>query len=49
MSQSLRAGDGVDVIDVLMLDGQAHHLGANQTCATCDDDLHALLSYCMYR
>ena len=35
------AGDGVDVCDELMLDGRAHNLGANQTCATCNDDLHA--------
>jgi hypothetical protein len=35
------AGDGVDVCDELMLDGRAHHLRADHSCATCDDDLHA--------
>jgi hypothetical protein len=34
------ASNGVDVIDVLMFDGRTHDLGPNQTCATCDDDLH---------
>jgi hypothetical protein len=38
------ASNGVDVIDVLMFDGRTHDLGANQTCATCDDDLHV---YCL--
>jgi hypothetical protein len=35
------AGDGVDVCDELMLDGRAHHLRADYTGTTCDDDLHA--------
>lgn len=35
------AGDGVDVCDELMLDGRANHFGANETCATGDDNLHA--------
>jgi hypothetical protein len=35
------AGDGVDVCDELMLDGRAHHLRADQACASCDDNLHA--------
>ena len=38
------AGDCVDVCDELVLDGRAHHLGADYACATCDDDLHI---YCL--